>query len=218
MASLYRVFKSQVAITMPAVVTRKSTRARIPLGQFRLDDVGNVVFFRGLGFRPSTRVLTSDEPLTVKLEEDVTSAWRLATCDALPPGHKSLGAIGRLSVPQNAKIKRSGGDDTWEDMIFYRRDRGQSLRAWLGPGNYDPEPLFGGFVRENWILDSSDISERTLSFGKQIYGVDTSGRDRTGRRWRWIVTQAGVTYYHAATNEAASFFDGILETACIAPN
>ncbi len=183
-------------------------------GRFRLERVGSVLNFRARGFQPVTVVATSDADMTISLVADLNSS-RLSECGTVPRGYRFIGEGFRLSVPRGTKTTRRVGDDTWENFIYFPGDKNTYLAIWEGPGNYEGDPLFHGFVREEWILNSQAFSQRTASLGSKIVAMDIMGQSRNGSHWRWISTESAVIYYQRADDKAAAFFDRILETACV---
>jgi hypothetical protein len=184
-------------------------------GRFELGGVGRVIFFRSVEFKPATWIVTSDAPQSVTLENAASTTWQVPACQALQSGYKRVGSILRITMPRNVRVKRSVGDDTWEDMVSFKEHPDQQLKIWEGPGNYTSgSPVFSGFVHEDWVSTSSDLAERLLTSGRDVIGLETSGRDERGNRWRWIDTSMGVIYYRGLKHDAASYFDGLLSTAC----
>jgi hypothetical protein len=161
-------------------------------------------------------VITSTVPIKIALQDETNSQWHVPRCSPLQPGYRALGSVLRISLPKGIRVKHSVGDDTWEDIVQFRHDPTQQLKVWEGPGNYNPQPLlFSAFVHEQWILGASDMSERTLVHRQEVLAVEVSGRDESGNRWRWIEHQAGVIYYRGVHQDAASFFDGAIDSICV---
>jgi hypothetical protein len=184
-------------------------------GRFELNGVGRVIFFRGVEFKPETRIVASEAPLSVILEYAANTTWKVPACQASQSNYKELGSILRITMPRNVRVKRSVGDDTWEDIVSFKEHPDQQLKIWEGPGNYNlGSPLFFGFVHEDWVSTSSDLAERLLTSGRDVIGLEASGRDEKGNRWRWIDTSMGVIYYRGLKGDAATYFDNLLRTIC----
>jgi hypothetical protein len=188
-------------------------------GQFRIDEVGPVTFFRVQGYKPEIRISESSRPMEVVLQDGIESERPVDKCGPLKRGYRSFGSSLRIAVPRSARIKRTVGDDTWEDQISIGENPGAQLMVWEGPGNYNPAPiLYSRFPNEDWILNSSTYSERTIVNQGNIVGIDTSGVTKAGKRWRWVEVQLGVIYYQNATDGAAEILDQILSSACVNTN
>lgn len=79
----------------------------------------------------------------------------------------------------------------------------------------------GGRPLPSQYLDSSKIVERAWRFkakGRSFEGMDSRGIASDGTLWRWVGPLIGEqAEYRNANEQAAKFFDSILDTMCIAP-
>ena len=190
-------------------------------GGFRLSDPGKVVYIRADGFRPTSRVLTSSTSrLSIVLEPADNSAWKIRDCRTsqaapsakfLPEIGKQFGYVIRFSLPRRNRVRK----DSDVDYVLYWARFGKTdqwLQVWSGVNVGS-----SGDAHEDWLVDSSNYSERRISGSS--WGIDSRGVFKDGTRWRSANFAIGQEYvrYKGATAEAAAYFDDIIDSACLLP-
>ena len=74
-----------------------------------------------------------------------------------------------------------------------------------------------GLPLQERLANSETISVRSWEFDNFV-GLDLSGRATDGKRWRWLgAPVASAIEYTDATEESATYFDKIMESACFGP-
>jgi hypothetical protein len=174
---------------------------------------GAVIFVAHPGFRPAARPIQSfRERMDIVIEPESLSTWWLPTCLSKPPASRVFGGVPSLPLPKGVKF-RTGSTD-----IDYRVDRiafgswwhPQYLEFWIGPSAAGPRPpdyLFKQskeFSLRYWR--SKDMSRE---------GIDARGSDSDGRRWRHVNIGSNGIMYRQASDAAAKFFDGIVDSMCM---
>ena len=166
-------------------------------GRFELKSVGRVFFFVAPKFEALTDI--SQEPsLDVTLKPAVEDRWPTA-CSARSESGKRYGTMFLFLVPRGTKVKRSSGDDTW-DLIVNSLKGKEQLKLWSGP------MLGDGFVSEETVLEASSFTQ---------HGFDWRGRCRDGTNWRWHSASQDLIHYEHASDDAAHFFDRIIDSVCV---
>ena len=183
-------------------------------GHYRLNDGGRVIFFRKLGFRPVTKLPSStDSVLNVTLEEQ-ESDWILPRCTpGIEKVDKHYGDNLIFLVPPGTEVKEgTPDDDNWKVWLLFPEDHQPRLLIWSGG-------LLGGgiiyFPEESWFLDGSVISEKS---DPKHGAMDVRGKMPDGRNWRSLSFISDIAEYHGASDQAARFFDEVLDAACLNMN
>jgi hypothetical protein len=178
-------------------------------GFFSLPRHDRFVFFRRAGFRPITKIVgESVTKLDIVLEEASESGLILPVC---PKVQKSKNRIGNnliLSVPKGAEFHKGYDTDYGYFSIGYGPKQN---RIWL-QGIYGPMAT-SGLPPQDWLLDASEFSERAYT-GHPV-GADVRGRSKAATRWRYIGGLGESVEYSGASEEAAAFFDKIIDGACV---
>ena len=169
-------------------------------GKFELKNVGRVVFFAAPKFEVLTDIRAPQEsPLEISLKSDHEDR-RLATCSSEANGGKRYGSWVLFLVPHGVKTRRHNGTDTWDLVVDFPHSKtGERLMLWSGP------MLGDGFVPEETILGASSFSQK---------GFDWRGQSHEGRNWRWFSSAQDLIHYENASDDAARFFDRIIDSAC----
>lgn len=173
-------------------------------GRFTIERVGKVLTFRKTGCRQQTVVRNETEkPLVIELEPAAASEWTVQTCEN--QDGRRHGYLWRFLVPHGVRVKRTNGVDSWAVDIPYPKDKKQRMRIWSLPqgGAY--------LVWESFLLDSQSFSERSVAGG----ATDMRGKDLQGRNWRWFGGGFDEARYWGVSDEAAHFFDQIIDSVCL---
>lgn len=172
-------------------------------GHFELKNVGRVVFFVAPKFEVLTKTRAAlQSPLEVSLKPDLKEHWP-ATCSADLKAGKRYGTFFLFLMPQGTKMKHHHDVDTWDLVADFPHSKtGEHLILWSGP------MLGDGFVPEEMILQSDSFSQR---------GFDWRGRSHEGKNWRWFSSHEDLIHYEDASDDAAHFFDEIIDSVCVRP-
>jgi len=186
-------------------------------GRFQLAHPGEVIRVRKETFQPLTLILNSDSSdITVKLASEHDSLVA-APCRKSPArgsrriGYGPIGAS--FDIPKK-DVEILGGK--WDiDYVAYmvrRKNSKASLEVWFGPYAMSSEPPDDDF------LNSVSFEVRyVISSTGEHYGLDSSGTQPDGKRWRRtsIVLTGGALYADAQPEDAA-LFDRIIDSICLA--
>jgi hypothetical protein len=177
-------------------------------GSFHLSNPPKVIRLFKDGFAPASKVISpGQQEITIVMEEDASTRWRLQTCPAKVRAIR-VGWPYQFLVPKRPKIKRQFGPDY---LIYLVSDHTKkySLVIWFGP-------LVGGLdADDDWLIKSASFTERSVSDGTELAGQDYKGVDQSGKHWRWTgLSGYNLARYAGASDEAAEYFDRIIDSAC----
>jgi hypothetical protein len=133
--------------------------------------------------------------------------WTIRLCQPRRSYRFFGGTLG-VKVPKGAKLVRFEDVDYAGASISYSKD--EFLRIGGGPtwstGLPPPENL----------STSKIVIERTLvpACEELVFGVDVRGIYRDGKRWRFTGNALQTLDYKGVSQEAARFFDTIVDTLC----
>ena len=169
----------------------------------------SVVYFQKVGFRPKALVVKPGTiPLRVVLEDDMKTAWLIPTCLTKDVRTSPEGYELNYLIPKNAKVRKIKDIDYQKFLISFAKER-TSLELWWGPlVNAGPDAL---------ILWSASFGERSIHGGAGgIIGYDRRGRTPDGMVWRSadFPGLSGTAIYEGVSEEAATAYDRIIDTAC----
>ncbi len=177
------------------------------------------VSFRADGYRPTTRIAESESFALgdVMLDDGATTEWKVALCAApLGKGQATIGFEMQFTLPANV-VPSSYSDSDYSGRIvqFDAGVKTFSLRTMNGAlccsGNPWPDRY----------LNSTSVTERAwiVRVGERKFdGLDSRGVAKDGTRWRWVGPLLGEqAEYSGANEQAAKFFDSILDSLCIRP-
>jgi hypothetical protein len=152
-------------------------------GHFSLDDVSSsVVFFRREGFRPATIVYAARQSfLEVQLQPD-TYVADVPECSSVGRSGKQFGDSFLFLMPRGARVKRHFGEDSWDVVVESPGDHKNKNKLLIWSG-FVGSGFRGDFVDDEWILEASSFSERTMRFGEDL-AMDVRGKSRDGTNWR----------------------------------
>ncbi len=188
-------------------------------GNFKLSDPGKIIYIRGDGFRPTSRVVTPGTTgMRIELEPDQKTKWNIEECakSGSPRGAKFLPSrssrfsyLVRFSLPKNAKLKKTADVDYVSYVVrFGKTHEWMELMRGVNVGS-------SGDPYDDWLVKSSEYSERRI--GGHSWGIDSRGVFKDGTRWREANMQIGQEYVHyeKVSPEAAAYFDAIVDSACM---
>jgi hypothetical protein len=178
-------------------------------GAFSLPHFGQVISFRRAGFRPLTKIVDSTmTTLNVTLEDAVATEWLIPSCAVVKGGWKRVGYSLRVPVPKGAVLRKGRDIDYTSFSIGYGP---AESRVWLS-GIEGPMASLG-VPPEDWILKATEFSERSYRSGETV-GFDMRGRLADGTYWRYVGRLGESVNYGGVSQEAAAFFDKILDSIC----
>ena len=137
--------------------------------------------------------------------------WKVPRCAQGPKnGRDWQGMTLKFAIPRETKVKESEPDtDNWQVFVLFPDNRKMRMAIWSGP-------LLGGGpgynAPESWYLDGSTVTER-IDSGTGT--VDIRGAMPNGRHWRSVSWITDIASYHDVSNDAATFFDRILDSGCL---
>lgn len=137
---------------------------------------------------------------------------RLPQCKDLNKA-KTAGERLILTVPGGSKVKaRSDADYSAYFIKFKSGGKDYFLTGIFGP------TATGGTVPKS-LLEQTILTQKQWSFAdpnasSDVTGTDTSGRHLNGNYWRYLGTPGEAVSYSDVPQEAAAFFDKILDSVC----
>ncbi len=161
-----------------------------------------VLQFKKKGYRTLTKVVdpasgTLDIMLQPGEQKWVPPDWN-------PSDSRRVGAQMRFLVPKGAKVKRGRDVDYWTIAVGFGSGKN---REWMEIGG---GPTWSsGLPIVSDMTSLIEVSERDMVCG--IYGIDIRGRTRNGKRWRFAGTWGETVTYRDASEQAARFFDSIID-------
>lgn len=178
-------------------------------GAFQIANPPKVIHFFKDGFAPASKVIRPGETeTTVVLDDDAATQWMLPKCADKGRGRR-IGLPYQLRVPRRTKVRKRF-DSNNVSYVLADHTRKYSLVIWAGP-------VVGGFdADDDWLVNAASFTERSVKDGDQFAGQDFRGTDKAGLRWRWTgLSGFNVAHYRRASDEAARFFDRIIDSACV---
>lgn len=170
-------------------------------GNFELKGVGRVIFFTAPKFEALTHIRGLQESSFEVALKPTVGGLQPAVCPNGEESGKRYGYWSLFLIPRGARVKRHNGDDTWDiDFYFPRSKTKEHANLWSGA-------LMGNdLVEERLVLDASSFSQR---------GYDWRGKSREGKNWRWTSFYGNLVRYEDASDDAARFFDRVIDSVCV---
>lgn len=170
------------------------------------------IIFDKRGFVPRVVVLdASNTNLEIILKEETeNNIWEIPNCSGNKPKQSKLvGKYLKLTVPKSTKIKSGSDTDyTYTSIEFGKEKQKSWLRSGLGN-------LYGGIYPSGEKL----LELKHYTYRRTAFGIDWRGITKEGNYWRYFGSISLFETYHYETNaqEAATFFDNVLDTMCYEP-
>jgi hypothetical protein len=194
-------------------------RFNLPKARFR---GGNAppqapVSFRADGYRPKTRIAESESFALgdVALDDGAATEWKVQLCTE-PPAATTIGFEMQFTLPKNVSLSSYSDVDYGGRVVQFDADgKTFSLRTMNGA------VCCGGHPDRDLYLNSTTETERAwiVRVGQRTFdGLDSRGVAKDGTSWRWVGPLLGeMAEYSGANEQAAKFFDSILDTLCVRP-
>jgi len=165
------------------------------------------------GYQPITQIAASDSAnMTISLAE--AAGRKIPLCKQAP---KRTFATMRFTLPTGAGKPRGFSDADYAGIWIEFRNDAKTFYLRIMSGSL----CCGGHALARTYLRSNSISETAWSArlrDRLIAGMDSRGTNSDGTHWRWIGPLVGEQAdYEGADDEAAKYFDSILDTLCISP-
>lgn len=161
-------------------------------------------------FEPITVFVDSGQPeLRIVLSDADPTAKTIRGCPSHEERGKRVGIWFRFELPQKTRIKRTLDADTVSYYISFPHSD-YVMRIWSGV------TLGGTRADDRLMKDSSSFGEKWIGGpGVPGIGIDTTGTLRDGKPWRWFGTAVDLATYSDVPEEAARYFDAIINGACL---
>jgi hypothetical protein len=176
-------------------------------GSFQLPTAGAFITFRHPAFKP--RLIPTSELVqqaVLRLHKADDTIWRVPHCASLP--NRGRGWVGSGLRVNAAKMHHKGPIYGEHDSHWYFKHNHYSLHI------VDGYAWHSGLPVESILTESASIRIRGWVYD-DIVGVDLSGQTRSGSRWRWVGAPVALAIeYNNVSQEAADYFDKIIETMC----
>ncbi len=174
-------------------------RVQLPSGSI---DFCCVVQFRREGYKTLTKAV---DPATGVLDitlQSGESKWTPPEWN--PSDSKRIGAQMRFLTPRGAKVTRGSDVDYWEIAVGFGSSKNREWMRIGGGANWS-----SGLPLISDMASVIDISERDMVCG--INGIDIRGHTKDDKRWRFTGMWGETVTYRDASEEAAKFFDAIID-------
>jgi hypothetical protein len=181
-------------------------------GAFKLPAHGNVTFFKLPGHQPLAKPLEGGlNQIEVVLEDASATEWLIPPClgSSAPGTYVGPEKVGfRLPISSDDLIDKGQGDHDSFYTIRYKSS--QSVEALIYYTSY----MLLGFPSEDMMRASGEFSLRSFRSGK-YGGIDMRGRFKDGRYWRFVGIDGTEISYKNVSQEAANYFDRIIDGMCV---
>jgi hypothetical protein len=134
--------------------------------------------------------------------------YSLSACGSSSKSGKLLGGRFKLKLPKGAIVKKGRDVDYSNYAIGIGPKKGRVRLA----GIYGPLAT-SGKVPADWLSASAEVSQRTWKFA-DLDGVDAKGKLKNGNYWRYFGIFGESIEYYDVSEEAATYFDGIINNVC----
>lgn len=191
----------------PAGGTTKIEVTTDKSGSFAVDHVGRALSFYKDGFQPAAVLVKPGAVATVTLNPGAPTDWRLSECGPKPAGRR-YGDPASFSIPSHARLHPHSGEDTADVVVDFPGNKREKMLIWYGPS------MFAFGVWKDFIVNASPLSMREVGIRGVIRGTDARGTDKNQKQWR-SVEIGELVEYRGVSNDAAHFFDEIIDSACV---
>lgn len=178
-------------------------------GSFAFTYPQDFVRVRADKFQPVTVFIKPGETnLRIVLTDATSTSKMISGCPAQGRGLKRVGNPFLFSLPKGTKIKRITDADTAAYRVNFPHSNYWLLLLWgVNVGRTDAD--------ERLERASSRFSERWIAGpGAPNIGIDSAGVSSRGA-WRSFGTAFDQAIYVDVPDEAATYFDAIIDSACL---
>ena len=162
--------------------------------------------FRLPGFKALTKAVDiSTQTLDIILQSG-DSDWAPSICKSSTENQGRIGGKMKLLIPKDTLVKRNPCDDACTQEIFYGSEKNQEIMR-IGSG-----PLWGAIWAPKKFLISSSVTQERYRLDGNAF--DYRGLDKEGRRWRFTGWIGETIEYSNVSDQAAKFFDSIIDNMC----
>jgi len=188
------------------------------LGQFRLDHAGPVIYFSKDKLEPKAVVVRSKQGAIHIILEPPSDNLVVPVCRETDAGRQRIG-WGKYGLQFNVimhDVEILGGkpDVDYVRYVIKAKTGGKGyLELWFGPYAINALP------EDDLLIQSDTFAQRyvVLSDGARV-GMDSRGQKHDGRSWRQTaISGKGGSIYRDLSPEESSFFDPIVNSACLIP-
>jgi len=180
-------------------------------GLFQFSDSGQLIRIEDASYRPvALPVEPGGSPVNVKLENAGLTDWIVPPCAATRGKAAQFGFTVLFALPNSLEAKPF---DIGDDHSFFVVPRGHDISEadliiskMENAGEETTSPAGAGRSQQRWLKDTSGT----------VIGIDASGRDRDGTRWR-SVTFLGrdIAGYTRRRGKKTGLLDSVIDSACI---
>jgi hypothetical protein len=166
----------------------------------------DTIRFSLAGYHPLTKVINEQTTQLNVVLQIGDNTWTPPKCSS-STGSKTLGSTIKISIPEKTPITHRDDDDYTYDRIFFGPEGNQEEMSFAMGGTWGPP-----WPSRDQLLSSSSIQERDMSCS--FTGADYQGRDKSGLKWRVTGVFNEVIKYRGVSDNAAEFFDAIINSLC----
>jgi len=158
------------------------------------------------GFKTQTKTVSPDAHRLDVVLQSGDNRWIPPICDASPEGKKRVGWKMKLLIPKRARVEEIRGDDVFCRYIFwgYEKDD-EKMEICSGP-------LWLVTMPPKDLLMSSSATQERYHPDREAF--DYRGLGKEGNRWRYAGWLEETIEYRNASEQAANFFDSIIDNIC----
>jgi len=182
-------------------------------GRFSISYPGQVIRFRKDGFRPGSLILNRENPpLKMKLADSEGTDWVIPSCTIEKRDGQRIGFSSRYLLPKGTEWEQRQVDDNQAYFVRFRKEPGRLV---IKPNQ--AEGIFD--LDDGWLAASARFQQRWVKdIAGTIVGIDSRARLKWGKLWRSVrLFDLGSAKYEAIPQDAADYFDQILDSVCLPP-
>ena len=134
--------------------------------------------------------------------------YEVKSCAFTKLPKRSAGTELILILPRGTKLRRAKDHDYLQYWVEHRSNGNvYFLQGMWGPNSTPGRPA------ERLTKASRSIESRAWTYESR-QGVDVKGVAEDGKRWRYLGTYGEFFGYEGVSDDAASFFDSLLDNVC----
>lgn len=134
--------------------------------------------------------------------------YEVKSCAFTKLPKRSAGTELILILPRGTKLRRAKDHDYLQYWVEHRSNGNvYFLQGMWGPNSTPGRPS------ERLTEASRSIESRAWTYESR-QGVDAKGVAEDGKRWRYLGTYGEFFGYEGVSDDAASFFDSLLDNVC----
>jgi hypothetical protein len=200
-------------LASPDTKTDTHGRFRIQLSGSQDDWHRYTIRLSAAGFRPLTKDVEPDRPVTFRLRRDPNAVWTPPSCSSSREAVRRLGDTGEAMWGVIAALRLPRGTNVWDDGQNVHGKHENVCRdkecMVLSTSLYSELVPLGGLAKEFKEIHERDVHYKTGPIGAEYHGVHFDGTQS-----RWVDIGSDLIFYSRVSKPSADYFDGIIDSMC----